>query len=474
MGLFSKLFQSNEKNFVSPMTGKVVAMSDIPDPAFAQKMMGDGCGIELTDGTVVAPFDAKVTAAFPTGHAFGLEAKEDGTEVLIHIGIDTVEMEGEGFSSNIKVGDEVKQGDVLVHHPYQSFDCVVNFVKNSAVDPKVLAIKQTLYRVSGNSPIIKALIDAAENGKQVTVLVELKARFDEENNINWAKKLEKAGCHVIYGLVGLKTHCKLCLVVRQEEVGIVRYVHLGTGNYNDKTAKLYTDMGMFTCRESIASDVSSLFNVLTGYSKARNWNKIAVAPTDLRSMFLQRIERETENALAGKPSKITAKVNSLVDKDIIKALYRASQAGVKIDLIVRGICCLKPNIAGISDNINVISIVGRFLEHSRIYYFQNDDSPKIYLASADWMPRNLDRRVEVAFPVDNPDLKKRIVKILDITLNDTIKARVAQNDGTYRRKDKRGKELISSQMEFYKMEKMRNDSFFAESKKDVFIPNKGE
>jgi polyphosphate kinase len=255
-----------------------------------------------------------------------------------------------------------------------------------------------------------------------TVLVELKARFDEENNINWAKKLEKAGCHVIYGLVGLKTHCKLCLVVRQEEVGIVRYVHLGTGNYNDKTAKLYTDMGMFTCRESIASDVSSLFNVLTGYSKARNWNKIAVAPTDLRSMFLQRIERETENALAGKPSKITAKVNSLVDKDIIKALYRASQAGVKIDLIVRGICCLKPNIAGISDNINVISIVGRFLEHSRIYYFQNDDSPKIYLASADWMPRNLDRRVEVAFPVDNPDLKKRIVKILDITLNDTIKS----------------------------------------------------
>ena len=234
-------------------------------------------------------------------------------------------------------------------------------------------------------------------------------------------------------IVGLKTHCKLCLVVRQEEVGIVRYVHLGTGNYNDKTAKLYTDMGMFTCRESIASDVSSLFNVLTGYSKARNWNKIAVAPTDLRSMFLQRIERETENALAGKPSKITAKVNSLVDKDIIKALYRASQAGVKIDLIVRGICCLKPNIAGISDNINVISIVGRFLEHSRIYYFQNDDSPKIYLASADWMPRNLDRRVEVAFPVDNPDLKKRIVKILDITLNDTIKARVAQNDGTYRR-----------------------------------------
>ncbi len=368
----------------------------------------------------------------------------------------------------------IKQGDVLVHHPYQSFDCVVNFVKNSAVDPKVLAIKQTLYRVSGNSPIIKALIDAAENGKQVTVLVELKARFDEENNINWAKKLEKAGCHVIYGLVGLKTHCKLCLVVRQEEVGIVRYVHLGTGNYNDKTAKLYTDMGMFTCRESIASDVSSLFNVLTGYSKARSWNKIAVAPTDLRSMFLQRIERETENALAGKPSKITAKVNSLVDKDIIKALYRASQAGVKIDLIVRGICCLKPNIAGISDNINVISIVGRFLEHSRIYYFQNDDSPKIYLASADWMPRNLDRRVEVAFPVDNPDLKKRIVKILDITLNDTIKARVAQNDGIYRRKDKRGKELISSQMEFYKMEKKRNDSFFAESKKDVFIPNKGE
>lgn len=368
----------------------------------------------------------------------------------------------------------IKQGDVLVHHPYDSFDCVVNFVKNSAVDPHVLAIKQTLYRVSGNSPIIKALINAAENGKQVTVLVELKARFDEENNINWARKLEKAGCHVIYGLVGLKTHCKLCLVVRQEETGIVRYVHLGTGNYNDKTAKLYTDMGMFTCRESIGSDVSSLFNVLTGYSKARNWNKIAVAPTDLRTMFTHRIKKETENALAGKPAEIIAKVNSLVDKDIIKLLYKASQAGVKISLIVRGICCLKPGIEGVSDNINVISIVGRFLEHSRIYYFCNDNDPKLYLASADWMPRNLDRRVEVAFPVDAPELKKRVMQIVDITLNDTIKARVAQSDGTYKRTDKRGKELLSSQMEFYRLSKKRYDEFFAESKKDIFVPNKSE
>lgn len=369
----------------------------------------------------------------------------------------------------------IKEKDVLMHHPYQSFDPVVNFVKFAAKDSNVLAIKQTLYRVSSNSPIIKALIEAAENGKQVTVLVELKARFDEENNINWAKKLEKAGCHVIYGLVGLKTHCKLCLVVRREEDGIVRYCHLGTGNYNDKTAKLYTDMGLFTCKETIGSDVSAIFNCLSGYSKYPNWNKIAAAPTDLREMFIKNIEREEKNALEGKPAKIIAKMNSLVDTGIIKALYRASMAGVKIELIVRGICCLKTGIPTVSDNITVRSIVGRFLEHSRIYYFENNGIPKIYLASADWMNRNLDRRVEVAFPIENDDLKKKVMDIIDITLRDNLKAKIQQSDGSYKPVDKRGaKELLSSQMEFYRLAKKEYMDFQKSKEEEIFVPIKAE
>ena len=369
----------------------------------------------------------------------------------------------------------IKEKDVLMHHPYQSFDPVVNFVKFAAKDSNVLAIKQTLYRVSSNSPIIKALIEAAENGKQVTVLVELKARFDEENNINWAKKLEKAGCHVIYGLVGLKTHCKLCLVVRREEEGIVRYCHLGTGNYNDKTAKLYTDMGLFTCKETIGSDVSAIFNCLSGYSKYPNWNKISAAPTDLREMFVKNIEREEKNALEGKPAKIIAKMNSLVDTGIIKALYRASMAGVKIELIVRGICCLKTGIPTVSDNITVRSIVGRFLEHSRIYYFENNGMPKIYLASADWMNRNLDRRVEVAFPVENENLKKKVMDIIDITLKDNIKAKIQQPDGSYKPVDKRGaKELLSSQMGFYRLAKEEYVDFKKSKEDEIFVPVKAE
>ena len=273
----------------------------------------------------------------------------------------------------------IKQGDVLVHHPYQSFDCVVNFVKNSAVDPKVLAIKQTLYRVSGNSPIIKALIDAAENGKQVTVLVELKARFDEENNINWARKLEKAGCHVIYGLVGLKTHCKIALVVRREADGIRRYVHLGTGNYNDSTAKLYTDTGMFTCRNAVGEDATAVFNMLSGYSEPANWNQLIVAPIWMKKRFLEMIARETQNAKEGKPARIIAKCNSLCDRKIILALYEASCAGVQIDLIVRGICCLVAGKPGVSENIRVRSIVGTFLEHARIFYFYNDGNEEVYM-----------------------------------------------------------------------------------------------
>lgn len=278
-------------------------------------------------------------------------------------------------------------GDILLHHPYISFDPVIEFVRQAAEDEKVLAIKQTLYRVSGNSPIIAALAQAAENGKQVTVLVELKARFDEENNIVWAKMLEKAGCHVLYGLVGLKTHSKITLVVRKEEDGIRRYVHLGTGNYNDATAKLYTDTGLLTCSDSIGEDATAVFNMLSGYSEPVGWNKLSVAPLWLRNRFMKLIERETEYAKEGKKSRIIAKVNSLCDKEIIAALYAASAAGVEIDLIVRGICCLKTGIAGVSENIKVRSIVGNFLEHARIFYFFNAGEEEVYMASADWMAK---------------------------------------------------------------------------------------
>lgn len=364
----------------------------------------------------------------------------------------------------------IRQKDVLVHHPYESFDCVVRYVQQAAVDKRVLAIKQTLYRVSGNSPIVAALIQAAENGKQVTVLVELKARFDEENNILWAKKLEKAGCHVIYGLVGLKTHCKICLVVRREDEGIRRYVHLATGNYNDNTAKLYTDFGMFTASESFATDVSALFNVLTGYSLSPKWRKIAVAPTSLRETFLQWIDNERKIAEEGRDGIVIAKMNSLVDQGIIEALYRASCAGVKVYLIVRGICCLKPGIPKVSENIQVFSIVGRYLEHSRIYYFGNDGVPKIYLSSADWMPRNLDRRVEVAFPVEDEALRKRIEEMLDITFHDTMKARIELSDGNYERVNRRNREKVHSQAIFQKMAKDAYQKSITPSETEMFIP----
>ena len=289
---------------------------------------------------------------------------------------------------------QIRRQDILLHHPYMSFDPVVDFVRQASRDPEVLAIKQTLYRVSGNSPIIAALAQAAENGKQVTVLVELKARFDEENNIVWAKKLEKAGCHVIYGLLGLKTHSKITLVVRKEEEGIRRYVHLGTGNYNDSTAKQYTDCGILTCSAKIGEDATAVFNMLSGYSEPKSWNKLVVAPIWMRDRFLHLIEMEQRRALEGKEARIVAKMNSLCDRDIIAALYAASAAGVKIDLIIRGICCLKVGIPGVSENITVRSIVGNFLEHSRIFYFYSDGKEQLFMGSADWMPRNLDKRVE--------------------------------------------------------------------------------
>ena len=346
--------------------------------------------------------------------------------------------------------DCIKEQDILMHHPYQTFSPVVNFIKEASQDKNVLAIKQTLYRVSGNSPIISALAQAAENGKQVTVLVELKARFDEENNIVWARKLEHAGCHVLYGLVGLKTHSKITLVVRREEDGIRRYVHLGTGNYNDATAKLYTDIGLFTCKEEFGEDATAVFNMLSGYSEPLSWNRLGVAPLWLKDRFIQLINREKDNAKKGYPATIIAKVNSLCDKDIIEALYEASQAGVKIDLIVRGICCLKVGIPGISENIEVRSIVGDFLEHSRIFYFENNGNPKVFCGSADWMPRNLERRVEILFPIEDAELKEKVVHILEVELQDTKKAHIMQADGTYYKKQVKGRNAISSQVIFCK------------------------
>lgn len=327
--------------------------------------------------------------------------------------------------------EAVREGDILLHHPYQTFDPVVDFVRQAADDPGVLAIKQTLYRVSGNSPIVAALAAAAENGKQVSVLVELKARFDEENNIIWARKLEQAGCHVIYGLVGLKTHSKITLVVRREEDGIRRYVHLGTGNYNDSTAKLYCDMGLFTCSPAIGEDATAVFNMLSGYSEPVGWNKLSLAPLWLRDRFHYLVEREIRHAKEGQEAHIIAKMNSVCDKDIIELMYRASKAGVKIELIVRGICCLIPQLEGVSENITVRSIVGTFLEHSRIFYFENGGNPEIYMASADWMSRNLDRRVEIMFPVEDAKLKKEVKHILDVQLADNVKAQLMQPDGSY-------------------------------------------
>lgn len=351
--------------------------------------------------------------------------------------------------------EEIRKGDILLHHPYQTFDPVVDFVKQAAKDPHVLAIKQTLYRVSGNSPIIAALAQAAENGKQVSVLVELKARFDEENNIAWAKMLERAGCHVIYGLVGLKTHSKITLVVRMEEDGIRRYVHLGTGNYNDSTAKLYTDMGLLTCSEPIGEDATAVFNMLSGYSEPATWNKLSLAPLWLRERFLSMIRREIMHAQNGEPAHIVAKMNSLCDQELIETLYEASAAGVKIELIVRGICCLKVGIPGVSENISVRSIVGTFLEHSRIYYFLNGGEEEVYLASADWMPRNLDRRVEILFPIENEHLKKEVLHVLEIQLQDTLKAQIKQPDGSYEKVDRRGgKPALCAQTYF--MEYARN------------------
>lgn len=344
----------------------------------------------------------------------------------------------------------IRQNDILLHHPYESFDPVVKLVSDAADDPQVLAIKQTLYRVSGNSPIVAALARAAENGKQVTVLVELKARFDEENNILWARRLEKAGCHVIYGLVGLKTHAKIILIVRKEDNGIKRYLHLGTGNYNDSTAKLYTDIGLMTANDEFGSDASAFFNLLSGYSEPPVWNKLVMAPLGLREKIYSLIDNEINMVKQGKEGRIIAKMNSLIDQPVIQKLYEASAAGVHIDLIVRGICGLRTGIEGISDNITVRSIVGRQLEHSRIFWFANGGDEQLYLSSADWMPRNLNDRVELFFPVETEFHIRRIKGLLDLYLRDNVGAHMMQSNGTYRRV--RNKlEPVSAQSTLYEM-----------------------
>ena len=359
------------------------------------------------------------------------------------------------FPENKSIFSCIRKKDLFVHHPYMEFTPVIRLVQEASEDPRVLAIKQMLYRVSGNSPIIKALARAAENGKQVTVLVELKARFDEENNIAWAEQLEKAGCHVIYGLVGLKTHSKITLVVRREEDGIRRYVHLGTGNYNDSTAKQYTDCGLFTCNERICEDASAIFNMISGYSEPDHWNELVVAPLWMRNWFLRMIRAEEKQARQGNKAHIIAKMNSLCDREIIAALYKASAAGVKIDLIVRGICCLKVGIPGISETISVRSIVGNFLEHARIFYFYNGGMERIYMGSADWMPRNLDKRVELVFPLESQECKDEVKYILKTQLEDTEKASILQHDGSYRRIIPDGKEPRNCQMEFCRHYAMR-------------------
>lgn len=335
------------------------------------------------------------------------------------------------FGDNSDFFEVLQERDVLMYHPYESFDAVTDFIDQAAEDPAVLAIKMTLYRVSGNSPLIQALANAAESGKQVTVVVELKARFDEERNIAWARALEKAGCHVVYGLVGLKTHAKILLIVRQEGRDLKRYIHVGTGNYNDTTARLYTDIGLFTTDPLIGEDASQLFNLITGYSEAGHWQALTVAPTSMKDKLFQLIQREAEHAANGKPARIIAKMNSLSNQEMIDQLYEVSTAGVHIDLIVRGVCCLRPGVEGLSEQITVRSIVDRFLEHSRIYYFENAGEPEVFISSADWMTRNLTRRIELMCPVTKEDTRKALIQILQLSLADNVKAKRLVSSGKY-------------------------------------------
>lgn len=438
------LLQTIQENLRQRMRGDAVRLeiSDAADERFVQMLVG---ALDLQGRDVYrVPGPVDLTVFMALHRLDGFRALKD--EPVIP-GVPPA------FASGADVFDLIRGQDVLVHHPFESFGCVVNFIDRAADDPQVLAIKQTLYRTSGASPIIRALERAAQNGKQVTALVELKARFDEENNIVWARSLEHAGVHVVYGVVGLKTHCKASLVVRREGEGIRRYVHLSTGNYNPTTARVYTDLGLFTAKPEFGEDTSELFNLLTGYSQGRRWRRFLVAPLGLREQIVELIDREGRNAETGRPSRIIAKMNALVEPTVIDALYRAARAGVRIDLVVRGTCCLRPGIPGLSENIRVISIVDRFLEHSRIFYFENAGDPEVLLSSADWMPRNFFRRIEVMFPVEDPRLKARLTdELLAGVLNDNIKARQLQADGTYTRvMPADGQEGLRSQTVFQSM-----------------------
>ncbi len=435
------LLQTIEETLRQRLHGDAVRLeiSDAADERFVQMLVG---ALDLQDRDVyrvAGPVDLTVFMALHRQEGF--RALKD--EPLVP-GMPPA------FASGADVFDLIRSQDVLVHHPFESFSCVVNFIDRAADDPQVLAIKQTLYRTSGASPIIRALERAAQNGKQVTALVELKARYDEENNIVWARSLEHAGVHVVYGVVGLKTHCKAALVVRREAEGIRRYVHLSTGNYNPTTARVYTDLGLFTAKPAFGEDTSELFNLLTGYSQGRRWRKFLVAPLGLREQIVKLIERERENAEIGRSSRIIVKMNALVEPTVIDALYRAARAGVSIDLIIRGTCCLRPDIPSLSENIRVTSIVDKFLEHSRIFYFENAGDPEVFLGSADWMPRNFFRRIEVMFPVEDPRLKSRLTReLLQVVLHDNIKARRLQADGTYTRvAPVEGEEALRSQTVF--------------------------
>jgi polyphosphate kinase len=355
------------------------------------------------------------------------------------------------FERGPDIWNNIRSNDVMVFHPYQSFDAVTHFVEEAAKDPKVLAIKMTLYRVSANSPIATALARAAEAGKEVSVLVELQARFDEEANITWARALEEVGAHVVYGLLGYKTHCKVCLVVRQEVDGIRRYCHLATGNYNVRTSGVYSDIGLFTCRPTFGEDLTELFNLLTGYTRPQKFHHLVLAPTGLREHFIDLIRNEAEQARAGKAARIMAKLNSLIDESVIEELYAASEAGVQIDLLVRGMCSLRPAVAGVSERIRVISIVDRYLEHARVFYFHNGGNPTFWLASADWMPRNFKRRIEIAFPILDPQLQTKLKDILELQLVDSVKAWQMKPDGSYVRKPSTDGRGFRFQERFYEM-----------------------
>jgi polyphosphate kinase len=419
------LLQTIEDTLRQRILGEAVRLEILAsgDARFAQMLMG---ALDLRERDVYrvnGPVDLTALMALHRGEGFRVLRDET-----------LIPRPTPALSSGENPFDVIRNQDVLVHHPYESFGAVVDFIDRAADDPQVLAIKQTLYRTSGASPIISALARAAQNGKQVTALVELKARYDEENNIVWARELEQAGVHVVYGIVGLKTHCKAALVVRRENRELRRYVHLSTGNYNPTTARTYTDLGLFTANPDFGDDVSEMFNLLTGYSQRRRWRKLVVAPVALRERVIALIERERGHAEAGKPAQIIVKMNALVEVSVIDALYRASQAGVQIDLIIRGTCCLRAGLPGVSERIRVISIVDRFLEHSRVFYFSNAGNPEVFLASADWMPRNFFRRIEVMFPVEDAQLKARICdRILPTILGDNVKARVQNPDGSYRR-----------------------------------------